>query len=240
VVLDARPSLLHRIDRGVGLWNHAQTILKHPALGMSQAFESTAFQTRPAAYRNRSGHWLSLSSNSELNRHRVATLTENELLSMLASNNNQINFSSRINRISMGDQHVMVSCQDGRTFTANVLIGSDGVESAVARTLFPNLRQSNSEFASWGAVVPGYQYQAESTNVDVDPKQVQSFLVANKCLHSRFSRLLSRPSRHSVLVVALPAFLFVTASFGLHLYLSLMHRPWIFRYIFDLSNLSSS
>ena len=36
VVLEARAQLLHQRDRGVGLWTHAQTILRQPDLGIAE------------------------------------------------------------------------------------------------------------------------------------------------------------------------------------------------------------
>ena len=101
-----------------------QDILTHPSLGIAAEFRDNALGIRPAAYRNRAGDWLSLASDSPANRSRVATITENKLLQMLASPSARdipASVDSALPRdwLRLGARVAHVSSDDSRTRAAD-------------------------------------------------------------------------------------------------------------------------
>jgi 2-polyprenyl-6-methoxyphenol hydroxylase-like FAD-dependent oxidoreductase len=124
-------------DRAVGLWDQAQGILTHRALGLDTvAWAHARRQIRPASYRNRAGTWLSMATPSLRNSSRVATIRQSHLLALLARPEPNIvtpagvgvapwvSLSTHVTAMIPHDDHVLVTCSDGRRYRASVVVGT--------------------------------------------------------------------------------------------------------------------
>eukprot|EP00128_Syssomonas_multiformis_P017464 Colp12_sorted_trinity150504_noHs@22843 len=132
-VFESKGSINHDIDRGIGLWNNAQTILKN--LSLQTYMSNEAKLIRPAAYRNVNGVWLSQSSFTDANAGRVATVTENGLLSALSSDVDVV-LSKRVSHVSHEDEKIRTHFADGSHEETDLVVAADGIHS-VARSYLP-------------------------------------------------------------------------------------------------------
>ena len=94
--------------RGIGLWNEAQLILNQMSILPQHCDEFKLIS--PASYRDINGRWLSSASNSELNKHRVATIRHSRLLQLLLQSctkdnrcNMDIQFNSELTNIDINN-----------------------------------------------------------------------------------------------------------------------------------------
>jgi 2-polyprenyl-6-methoxyphenol hydroxylase-like FAD-dependent oxidoreductase len=125
-----------RPDRGQGLWNRSQAVLRE--LGMGGMLESEAHLIPPAAYRSRSGAWLSRSSDTPLNRTRVASVRESTLLSSLADRlpDDALVFGRRATSLREDADRVLLSLEDGTEVEGSLVVGADGMHSVVRSCAF--------------------------------------------------------------------------------------------------------
>ena len=124
-----------RPDRGLGLWNRSQQVLR--ALGTDTVLGGAHF-IPPAAYRSRKGDWLSRCSDSQVNRTRVATVLESALLASLADGlpHDSLAHGVRVISVRESADHVTLTLDDGSQETGSLVVGADGTHSVVRRCAF--------------------------------------------------------------------------------------------------------
>lgn len=140
-----------RPERGLGLWPRSQVVLRQ--LGLDHLLDS-ALRIPAAAYRSRDGAWLSASADGELNRRRVCTVLESELLAALKDGlpNDSLRRGSTVVAATPrpdGAGGVAVTLSDGSCIDGSALVGADGVCSTVRRLAF---RSSMTEAVHTGFV----------------------------------------------------------------------------------------
>ena len=91
-----------------------------------------------AAYRSRDGAWLSRCSDTPANRVAVATLRESELLASLEASLPQgtVRRGASLAAVREEEDGVAVQLEDGHVERGTVVVGADGVGSAVRRFAF--------------------------------------------------------------------------------------------------------
>ena len=137
MVFDAESGAGRLHDRGLGLWGRSQAALR--ALGLSELLDNSERTLRipAAAYRSRSGDWLSASSDTAANRVRVATLLESELLRALEDGlpPGSVRRGTTLVGAETGASGVTLTFADGSRAEGSCLVGADGVSSTVRRLL---------------------------------------------------------------------------------------------------------
>ncbi len=125
---------VRRLDRGLGLWPRSQHVLR--SLGV----DVSAHCVRPAAYRARSGAWLSSAPDTAHYARTVATLRESELLAALArglpADAIVTGPGTRLVSAAETDDSIVVETADGSRHVGAALVGADGVHSTVRRLIF--------------------------------------------------------------------------------------------------------
>ena len=124
-----------RPDRGLGLWGRSQVVLRE--LGLANLLDD-CHRIPAAAYRSRDGAWLSRSSDTPANRVAVATLRESALLASLEASLPQgtVRRGASLAAVREEEDGVAVQLEDGHVERGTVLVGADGVGSAVRRFAF--------------------------------------------------------------------------------------------------------
>ena len=125
-----------RPDRGLGLWGRSQVVLRE--LGLGNLLDDCR-RIPAAAYRSRDGAWLSRSSDTPANRVAVATLRESDLLASLEASLPQgtVRRGASLAAVREEEDGVAVQLEDGHVERGTVVVGADGVGSAVRRLAFP-------------------------------------------------------------------------------------------------------
>ena len=143
-----------RADRGLGLWGRSQAALSE--LGLDPVLHRSHF-IPAAAYRNREGTWLSrCSDNNPANARRVCTLRESALLAALAEGlpEGTIVPAAELVGAQEHEDRVALSFADGATAEGSIVVGADGVRSAVRRLLWPAAAAArDTGLVSWSGIL---------------------------------------------------------------------------------------
>ncbi len=128
-----------RPDRGLGLWGKAQVALRQLGLGPLLDDASVTHYIPPAGYRSRDGAWLSCSSRKQENRRRVATLLDSRLCAALEAGMpaGTVVRGAAVSGVDQRADGVRLSFEDGSAAEGELVVGADGVLSAVRRLAFP-------------------------------------------------------------------------------------------------------
>jgi 2-polyprenyl-6-methoxyphenol hydroxylase-like FAD-dependent oxidoreductase len=131
--------LLEEVGAGVGLWPNAMTALA--SIGLSGQVARLAVATTRQGLRRSDGTWL-MYFPEDLMAQRwgagLAVVHRAELHQLLAAelDPSTIHLGARCASVQDGDRAVTARFADGREVQADVLIGADGVHSAVRAALF--------------------------------------------------------------------------------------------------------
>ena len=124
-----------RPERGIGLWGRSQAVLAKLGLGNLLEDANKTLRIPAAAYRCRSGEWLSASSDTPVNRTRVCTLLESDLLHHLEKGIDVVR-GAQLAAAEKTAEGVELTFADGTRVEGTALIGADGVASLVRRLAF--------------------------------------------------------------------------------------------------------
>ena len=144
-IYDAAAGPGDRLRRGLGLWPNSRKALVDVKLG--EYLDSQAHFVPPAAYRARDGSWLSGCSARPDNLHRVACVEQNSLLAALAAEPClDISWDKRVVRVEAWDgldgkpgtrEGAVIHFEDGSSEETDLVVGCDGAQSVVRRSMFP-------------------------------------------------------------------------------------------------------
>lgn len=154
-LFDHGPRGKQRPDRGLGLWNRSQGVLRE--LGAGWILEREAHLIPPAAYRSRSGAWLSRCSDTPPNQTRVASMLESTVLSALADGlpGDALVFGRRVTSLRETADRVLLSLDDGTEVEGSLVVGADGIHSVVRRCAFgPATAAAETGLVSFSGVLP--------------------------------------------------------------------------------------
>ena len=131
--------VLEEVGAGVGLWPNAMTALA--SIGLSGQVAQLAVATTRQGLRQSDGTWLMYLPEDLMVQRWGASLAlvhRAELQQLLAAwlDPSAIHLGARCTGVQDGDRGVTARFADGREVQADVLIGADGVHSAVRAALF--------------------------------------------------------------------------------------------------------
>jgi 2-polyprenyl-6-methoxyphenol hydroxylase-like FAD-dependent oxidoreductase len=169
-----RVTLLERNDRlradpaALLLWPNGVRALR--ALGLADGLDSISTPVPPGGIRRADGSWLvqpgaaaALSPRSAPVVVHSEDLHDALIARLTASVDVRTGISVRQARVTPRDRP---SVTDGRaTWEADLLIGADGIQSAVRRAVAPESSVISSGYAAWRSVIPWYRAPHLSTDV---------------------------------------------------------------------------
>lgn len=154
-LFDSAPSRFNGLPRGLGLWKNSQSCLED--IGLGDFLHAEACFVPPAAYRDVKGSWLSGCSDLPANLRRVACVEQNRLLAALQDAADlDISWGKKVVEISgvsssstgasrgVGRDRVaqtprgpvVLTFADGERVEGDLVVGADGANSVVRRTMF--------------------------------------------------------------------------------------------------------
>jgi 2-polyprenyl-6-methoxyphenol hydroxylase-like FAD-dependent oxidoreductase len=153
-VLERAPQFTE-IGAGISLWPNALHALE--ALGLADTVRALGAVEQAGGVRDRRGRWLSRTDNAELTRrfgHPLTVLHRADLLRALtqALPADSLRPGSEVSGLH-DDGHRLVVGHRGGESRADLVIGADGLHSAVRRTLWPDAaRPRYAGYTAWRMV----------------------------------------------------------------------------------------
>ncbi|NUT32000.1 MAG: FAD-dependent monooxygenase [Hamadaea sp.] len=161
-----RVTLLEQGDRlradpaGLLLWPNGVRALR--ALGLADGLDSIATPVPAGGIRRADGSWLLQPGATTAQSPRTAPVVVHRedlhdalIARLTASIDIRTGITVRQTRVATGERP---SVTDGRTtWEADLLIGADGIGSAVRRAIAPEAGLVSSGYAAWRAVIPWYR-----------------------------------------------------------------------------------
>lgn len=147
---------VHRVDRGLGLWGRSHVALRQLGLDALLDCPATTMRIPAAAYRSVSGEWLSRCTEMPLNRERVTTLRESALLQELENRlpEGTVERGVEVIDVRQSASGIELGLADGRSIAGSVVVGADGVRSAIRRLAFPEAAEAiDTGFVSHGGLL---------------------------------------------------------------------------------------
>ena len=152
-IFDSAPARGSGLPRGLGLWTNSQSCLED--IGLGDFLHSEACFVPPAAYRDVEGAWLSGCSAKPANMRRVACVEQNRLLAVMQGSDLDISLGKRVVEISGVSSRstsprevgvdwdaqtsrgpVVLTFADGERVEGDLVVGADGSDSVVRKTMF--------------------------------------------------------------------------------------------------------
>jgi 2-polyprenyl-6-methoxyphenol hydroxylase-like FAD-dependent oxidoreductase len=138
-VLERAPEFTE-VGAGISLWPNALHALE--ALGLADTVRALGAVETGGGVRDRRGHWLSRVDNAELTRrfgHPLVVLHRADLLRALteALPADSLRPGSEVSAVRDDGHHLVVEHRGGES-RPDLVVGADGLRSAVRRTLWPD------------------------------------------------------------------------------------------------------
>jgi FAD-dependent urate hydroxylase len=155
-VFERAPALLE-VGAGISLWPNAVKVLDRLGVGAPiRAASVTAYRGGIHDWR---GRLLAPADSDEIVREFGApTLIVHraDLLDALyqAAGPERVRLGAQVQRFTQDDDGVDVCLSGGTTVRGNVLIGADGIRSAVRAQLFPQVQPRDARQATWRGITP--------------------------------------------------------------------------------------
>lgn len=146
-----------RVGAGLTLWSNALQALS--ALGLETAVVGAGCTLDAGGIRTSSGTWLSRVPTGELSRRLGAPTVGIHRASLHAVLLNAlpadvVQLGAPFVGFTQMASEVVVELENGRTDHADLLIGADGINSAVRAQLFPQARPRYAGYTAWRGLAP--------------------------------------------------------------------------------------
>jgi len=150
-----RAPRLGEVGAGISLWSNATHVLEH--LGLADALRAHSVAGIPSEVRDWRGRILSQISADEMRQQSIAVgvLHRQDLLTMLAGavNPSRLHLDHVCTGFANGPSAVTAQFAGGKSVSADVLIGADGLNSNVRAQLFGSSAPPRySGYTAWRAV----------------------------------------------------------------------------------------
>ncbi len=170
VVIYEQASVLREVGAGLSLWPNATKAISK--LGLASALQNISQQQADGGIHDWRGRVISLTSTDFLEREFGAPIIiahRANLLTLLSESAHDIptHLGMRLKHYAQDAGSVTATFENGESVTADLLIGADGIKSAVRSQMFPTSTPRYSGYTAWRAVVsfdypPDASYWGES------------------------------------------------------------------------------
>ncbi|HEX8072099.1 MAG TPA: FAD-dependent monooxygenase [Pyrinomonadaceae bacterium] len=155
---------LREVGAGITLWPNAVGVLRR--LGLAEGLIRRGARMRRAAILTSAGRVLAESRPEELERltgEPTVALHRADLHALLlaALPEDFVRLGAKFVAAEETPEGVTARFADGRAETADLLVGADGLNSAVRRQLFPAVQPRYSGYTSWRGIAPQCEGVAE-------------------------------------------------------------------------------
>ncbi len=155
---------LREVGAGITVWANAVGVLRK--LGLAEELIRRGSKIRHAVIRTAAGRKLSESRPEDLERltgEPTVAIHRAELHELLLSSlpKGTVRLGAKCSQIEQEADAVTVRFSDGTTATADLLVGADGINSAVRRQLFPDAKLRYAGYVSWRGIVTAAREIAE-------------------------------------------------------------------------------
>jgi 2-polyprenyl-6-methoxyphenol hydroxylase-like FAD-dependent oxidoreductase len=146
---------LRQVGAGLHLWTNAVRVLQ--GLGVADTLERHASVMRVAEFRTSSGRLLASWPQAEISRENGAPtlqISREELSKVLSEAVGDVHLDKRATGFEEHDDHVTVRFADGSSEDADVLVGADGLRSAIRAQILGEEPTREAGYTVWRGVFP--------------------------------------------------------------------------------------
>ncbi|MDH5655522.1 MAG: FAD-dependent monooxygenase [Spirochaetia bacterium] len=139
---------------GSGIWMSSNAVKVMEYLGFAPAFQKTGIEMKTVSVEDENGRILSkISMDAVKKKHRYAihSVKRQSLHNLLSSqiDSSRIHTGKKLTGLSQNDETVNLSFSDGSSDQCSILIGADGIRSAVRESVYPGVPLRYSGQSCW-------------------------------------------------------------------------------------------
>jgi 2-polyprenyl-6-methoxyphenol hydroxylase-like FAD-dependent oxidoreductase len=146
---------LRQIGAGLHIWTNAVKVLQ--TLGVAETLERHSSVMQKAEFRSAGGGLLASWPQAEISKENGAPtlqISREELSKVLSEAVGDVHLNKRVTGYEEHDDHVTVSFEDGTTEDADLVVGADGLRSAIRAQILGEESPREAGYTVWRAVVP--------------------------------------------------------------------------------------
>src|SRR3954470_8738719 len=146
---------MRQIGAGLHLWCNAVKVLQ--GLGVADTLEQRSSEMKAAEFRSSGGGLLASWPQAEISKENNAPtlqISREELSKALSEAVGDVHLNKRVTGYAEHDDHVTVNFEDGASEEADLVVGADGLRSAVRAQILGEEAPREAGYTVWRAVVP--------------------------------------------------------------------------------------
>ena len=146
---------LRQIGAGLHIWCNAVRVLQ--GLGVADELEQRSSKMQAAEFRSAGGGLLASWPQAEISKENNAPtlqISREELSKVLSDAVGDVHLNKKVSGYTEHDDHVTVTFEDGTSEDADVVIGADGLRSAIRAQILGEEAPREAGYTVWRAVVP--------------------------------------------------------------------------------------
>src|SRR4051794_15172527 len=147
---------LRQVGAGLHIWTNAMRVMQ--GLGVAEELGQHASELKTAEFRTEGGSLLASWPQAEISKENGAPtlqISREELSKVLSNRVGDVHLNKKVTGFEEADDHVTVSFSDGTTETADVVVGADGLRSAVRAQILGEEAPREAGYTVWRAVIDG-------------------------------------------------------------------------------------
>jgi 2-polyprenyl-6-methoxyphenol hydroxylase-like FAD-dependent oxidoreductase len=147
---------LRQIGAGLHLWTNAVRVMQ--GLDVADELERHASVMKKAEFRTASGKLLASWPQEEIGRENGAPtlqISREELSKVLSGRVGDVQLNKQVTGFDEADDQITVQFSDGSTDTADVLVGADGLRSAVRAQILGEESPREAGYTVWRGIFTG-------------------------------------------------------------------------------------